>query len=187
VASVCPGATILAATGLLDGRRATTHWGYARRLAARHPTVEVDPDPIYIRDGRIYTAAGMTSALDLTLGLIEEDHGVDVARMVARTLVRYLQRPGNQAQMSMFVAAAPPEHRLVRRVVDHVTGHLDADLSAGRLAALAGVSGRHLTRLFLDDVGGHRAASYATPALRQQRSCWPQRPCRSPRSRRAAA
>jgi transcriptional regulator GlxA family with amidase domain len=153
VASVCTGATILAATGLLDGRRATTHWGYARRLAARHPTVVVDPDPIYVRDGNVFTSAGITSALDLTLALIEDDHGADLARRVARTLVTYLQRPGNQAQMSMYVTPEPPEHGVVRRVVDHVAAHLAADLTAATLAAMAGVSERHLTRLFLDDLG----------------------------------
>jgi transcriptional regulator GlxA family with amidase domain len=153
VASVCTGATILAATGLLDGRRATTHWGYADRLAARYPAVTVDPRPIYIRDGNVVTAAGVTSALDLALALIEEDHGPDTARRVARELVTYLQRPGNQAQVSMFVAAPPPEHGLVRRVADHVASHLDSDLTTTTLAAMAGVSTRHLTRLFVDNVG----------------------------------
>src|SRR5512139_4085717 len=91
VASVCTGAAVLAATGLLDGRRVTTHWQWAGDLAARHPQVEVDPDPIFIRDGNISTAAGVTSALDLTLAFIEEDHGADIARRVARDLVTYLQ------------------------------------------------------------------------------------------------
>jgi transcriptional regulator GlxA family with amidase domain len=153
VASVCTGASILAATGLLDGRRATTHWGYASRLAARYPAVTVDPGPIYIRDGHVVTAAGVTSALDLALALVEEDHGPDTARRVARELVLYLQRPGNQAQVSMFVAMPPPEHGLVRRVADHVSSHLDADLTTTTLAAVAGVSARHLARLFVDDVG----------------------------------
>jgi transcriptional regulator GlxA family with amidase domain len=153
VASVCTGASILAATGLLDGRRATTHWGYAGRLAARYPRVTVDARPIYIRDGNVVTAAGVTSALDLALALIEEDHGPDTARRVARELVTYLQRPGNQAQVSMFVATPPPEHGLVRRVADHVASHLDADLTTTTLAAMAGVSTRHLTRLFVEDVG----------------------------------
>jgi transcriptional regulator GlxA family with amidase domain len=153
VASLCTGATVLAASGLLDGRRATTHWGYAARLAARHRRVTVDADPIYIRDGNVLTAAGVTSALDLTLALIEEDHGADTARRVARELVTYLQRPANQAQMSMFVEPPPPEHDLVRRVVDHVTSNLDADLTTPALAAVAGLSDRHLTRLFVENVG----------------------------------
>lgn len=153
VASVCTGMSVLAAAGLLDGRRATTHWRYASQIAARHPKVIVDPGPIYIRDGNVSTAAGVTSALDLTLAFIEEDHGAELARRVARGLVTYLQRPGNQAQMSMFVAAPPPKHSLVRQVADHVTGHLDGDLSTATLAAGASVSERHLTRLFLEHLG----------------------------------
>lgn len=153
VASVCTGATILAAAGLLRGRRATTHWRYTDRLAARDPEVIVDPSPIFIRDGNVSTAAGVTSALDLTLAFVEEDHGPELARSVARGLVTYLQRPGNQAQMSMFVAAPPPGHGLVRHVVDHVTGNLDGDLSTATLAAAAAVSERHLTRLFLEHLG----------------------------------
>ncbi|WP_052745759.1 GlxA family transcriptional regulator [Allosalinactinospora lopnorensis] len=153
VASVCTGAAVLAAAGLLDGRRAATHWNWARELALKHPDVSVDPDPIFIRDGNVSTSAGVTSALDLTLALIEEDNGADVARDVARTLVTYMQRPGNQAQMSMFTVAPPPENGLVKRTVDHAVRHLDADLSAPALAERAGVSERHLTRLFLKELG----------------------------------
>jgi transcriptional regulator GlxA family with amidase domain len=153
VASVCTGAAVLAAAGLLDGRRATTHWERAPGLAARYPRVLFDPGPIFIRDGNIYTAAGVTSALDLTLSFVEEDRGVELARRVARSLVTYLQRPGNQAQMSMFTVAPPPGNDLVKKVIDHVTGHLDADLSTATLATGAGVSERHLTRLFLKHLG----------------------------------
>jgi transcriptional regulator GlxA family with amidase domain len=153
VASVCTGAGVLAAAGLLDGRRATTHWRYAPLLAARHPEITVDPAPIYTRDGNVYTAAGITSALDLTLAFIEEDHGPDLAREVARHLVVYLQRPGNQAQMSLFTAAPPPRDGLVRTLVDHITAHPDHDLGTAALAALAGVTPRHLTRLFTEHLG----------------------------------
>ncbi|MFD5316560.1 GlxA family transcriptional regulator [Streptomyces sp. NPDC127098] len=153
VASVCTGAEILAAAGLLDGRRATTHWEYAPELAARHPAVTVDARPIFVRDGNVATAAGVTSALDLTLAFIEEDHGAALARTVARYLVTYLQRPGNQAQMSMFTESPPLGDGLVRRVVEYVTGHLGADLATATLAAGAGVSERHLTRLFLKELG----------------------------------
>jgi transcriptional regulator GlxA family with amidase domain len=153
VASVCTGADVLAAAGLLDGRRATTHWERACDIAARHPKVLFDPGPIFIRDGNTYTAAGVTSALDLTLAFIEEDHGAELARRVSRSLVTYLQRPGNQAQMSMFTVTSPPVNSLVKKVVDHVTGHLDADLTTVALAVGAGVSGRHLTRLFLKHLG----------------------------------
>ncbi|MBT2225181.1 GlxA family transcriptional regulator [Nonomuraea sp. NEAU-A123] len=150
VASVCTGASVLAAAGLLEGRRATTHWRYAGTLAARHPGVTVDPCPIFIREGKVSTAAGVTSALDLTLAFVEEDHGSTLARTVARGVVTYLQRPGDQAQMSMFVVAPPPEHPLMRKIVDYVTGHLDGDLSAAALAARLNISERHLTRLCLE-------------------------------------
>ncbi|MGH3660285.1 MAG: GlxA family transcriptional regulator [Micromonosporaceae bacterium] len=153
VASVCTGASVLAAAGLLDGRRATTHWRFADAFAARYPAVDVDPDPIYIRDGNISTAAGVTSALDLALAFIEEDHGRGLARLVSRDLVTYLQRPGNQAQVSIFTAAPSPEHDVVRQVVDHVTSNLGGDVSTAALAGVAGVSPRHLTRLFLTHIG----------------------------------
>ncbi|GIH22273.1 AraC family transcriptional regulator [Acrocarpospora phusangensis] len=153
IAAVCTGTRILAASGLLDDRRATTHWHWADEVAASHPKVRIDPDPIFIRDGNVYTSAGVTSALDLTLALIEEDNGVDLARTVARHLVTYLQRPGNQAQMSMFTAAPAPSNRLVKRVADYITAHPEADLTAATLAADAGVSERHLTRLFVRHLG----------------------------------
>ncbi len=148
VASVCTGTYVLAAAGLLDHRRVTTHWRYAADLAGRHPAVAVDPAPLYVRDGHVYTSAGVTSALDLTLALIEDDHGPTLARRVARELVTYLHRPADQAQISMFLATPPPGDRLVRDLLGHVAAHLGDDLSPGALAARAGVSVRHLTRLF---------------------------------------
>jgi transcriptional regulator GlxA family with amidase domain len=153
VASVCTGAFVLAAAGLLDGRRATTHWAVARQLASSFPAVAVDPDPIYINDGHVATAAGVTSALDLMLAIIEEDHGLELARQVARALVTYLQRPGNQAQISMFTAAPPAENDLVRRIEHHIAANLATDLRTTTLAQLAGVSSRHLTRLFVANLG----------------------------------
>lgn len=153
VASVCTGAYILAAAGLLDGRRATTHWKQAQVLAGRFPDVTVDPDPIFIRDGNVTTSAGVTAALDLTLAFVEEDNGTELARTVARNLVTYLQRPGNQAQMSMFVDAPSPANSLVRRTIEHIAAHLREDLTTATLAAEAGVSERHLTRLFLKHLG----------------------------------
>ncbi|MGJ5763242.1 GlxA family transcriptional regulator [Streptomyces galbus] len=153
VTSVCTGASVLAAAGLLDGMRATTHWAFAAQIAERYPNVTIDPDPIYIRDGHMATSAGITSALDLMLSLVQEDHGLPLARRLSRHLVTYLQRPGNQAQMSLFTAAPPPDHDVVRRLVDHIHTHPDGDLTTAALAALAGVSARHLTRLFLDHLG----------------------------------
>jgi transcriptional regulator GlxA family with amidase domain len=153
VASVCTGATVLAAAGLLEGRRVTTHWHHAERLAEQFPRVRVDARPIFIRDGAVATSGGVTSALDLTLAFIEEDHGPEIARRVALGMVTYLQRPGNQAQMSMFTSLRRPEQALVRQVFDHVVSHLEADLGTARLAALVGVSERHLTRLFTAHLG----------------------------------
>ncbi|MCG5217047.1 GlxA family transcriptional regulator [Streptosporangium sp. KLBMP 9127] len=153
VASVCTGAYVLAAAGLLDGLRATTHWQLAPTLAARFPKVDVDPGPIFIRNGNVATSAGVTAALDLTMAFVEEDNGAQLARTVARNLVTYLQRPGNQAQMSMFVSAPSPANDLVKRTVEYITGHLAADLTTLVLADTAGVSERHLTRLFLKHLG----------------------------------
>ncbi|MFE0192889.1 GlxA family transcriptional regulator [Streptomyces sp. NPDC059008] len=153
VASVCTGTYVLAAAGLLDHRRVTTHWAYGEQLAARHPAVAVDVGPLHIRDGNVYTSAGVTSALDLTLSLIEDDHGPTLARAVARELVSYLHRPADQAQISMFLAAPPPGDRLVRDLAGHIAGHLSEDLSPAALAARAGVSTRHLTRLFTAHLG----------------------------------
>ncbi|MCW3839019.1 DJ-1/PfpI family protein [Micromonospora yasonensis] len=153
VASVCTGASVLAAAGLLDGRRATTHWHHAAELAAAYPAVRFDPAPIFVRDGHVWTSGGVTAALDLTLAFVEADHGAELARWVAMGMVTYLQRPGNQAQMSMFVRARRPEHAVVRRVLDHVTANPDAELSTARLAAVARVSERHLTRLLVAHAG----------------------------------
>lgn len=154
VASVCTGATVLAAAGLLDGRRATTHWFYAAELAARFPRVRVDSTPVYVRDGRFATSGGVTASLDLTLAFVEEDHGAELARWVAMGMVTYLQRPGNQAQMSIFTDTPRPDHAVVRRVVDHVVTHPAGDLRTTALAEVAGVSPRQLTRLFREHLGG---------------------------------
>lgn len=153
VASVCTGSGILAAAGLLDGRRAATHWHHAGYLTRRFPAVNFDAAPIYVTDAEICTSAGVTAALDQTLAFIEADAGADLAREVARHLVTYLQRPGNQAQMSMFTAAPPAQSELVRDTVEYVESHLGADLSTTALARRAGVSERHLGRLFHDSMG----------------------------------
>ncbi|MBN6038836.1 GlxA family transcriptional regulator [Amycolatopsis sp. 195334CR] len=153
IASVCTGATLLAAAGVLTGRRCTTHWVDAPRLAGQHPEIEVDPAPLYVRDGNVYTSAGVTSGLDLALALVEADHGPSMARQIARYLVTYLQRPGNQAQVSMFLSAPPPEHGLVGDLTGYIASSLDADLGAPALAARAGLSTRQLTRLFDTHLG----------------------------------
>ena len=108
VAAVCTGAFLLAAAGLLEGRRATTHWAYARELAREHPEVEVDADPIFVRDGDIWTSAGVTAGMDLALALVEEDHDRELALLIARHLVLFLRRPGNQSQFSATLAPRSP-------------------------------------------------------------------------------
>ncbi|WP_370617801.1 GlxA family transcriptional regulator [Mumia sp. Pv 4-285] len=149
VASLCTGAGVLAAAGLLDGRRVATHWQYARTLAHRYPAVVFDPRPIYVRDGKVATSAGVTASLDLSLALLEEDHGPALARDVARQLVTYMQRPGNQAQMSVFTSAPAPTASVAQQASNYVVTHLDDDLSASRIAEAVGLSERHLSRLFL--------------------------------------
>jgi transcriptional regulator GlxA family with amidase domain len=138
VAPVCTGATVDAAAGLLDGRRATTHGHYADELATAYPAVRVDPTPIFVQDDHVWTSGGVTAALVLALAFVEADHGAERARWVAMGLVTYLQRPGDQAQMSMFVRARRPEHDVVRRVLDHVAANPEADLSARRAGTQAG-------------------------------------------------
>ncbi|MDR2986019.1 MAG: GlxA family transcriptional regulator [Nocardiopsaceae bacterium] len=153
VASVCTGATLLAHTGLLDGRRATTHWFYAATLATRYPAVAVDPDPIFVRDGRYATSGGVTASLDLTLAFIEEDHGPELARWVSMGMVTYLQRPGNQAQMSVFIGSQHADNATVREAINQVIAHPGADQRTEALAARVGVSPRQLSRLFREHLG----------------------------------
>lgn len=152
VVSICTGAFLLAAAGLLDGKRATTHWAVTRELAARCPTCRVEPDAIYVRDGNTYTSAGVTAGIDLALALVEEDHGPDVTRDVARALVVYMQRSGGQSQFSAPLQGPPPHSPVVRRVTDHVMADPQANHSLGELAKYLNVSTRHLTRLFHDEM-----------------------------------
>ncbi|GGW99848.1 GlxA family transcriptional regulator [Streptomyces chartreusis] len=151
--SVCTGAILLAAAGLLDGRRATTHWAYCDKLARDHPDVEVDPDPIYVRDGHVATSAGVTSGIDLALALVEEDLGRDVALGIARHLVVFLRRPGNQAQFSAQLAAQTAQREPLRDVQRWITEHPDADLTVESLATRASLSPRHFARAFQTETG----------------------------------
>jgi transcriptional regulator GlxA family with amidase domain len=150
VASVRDGAAVLAEAGLLDGRQATANGAAAREPAARYPAVTVEAPPVFSVDGPV---SGVVGALDLTLALIEADHGPELARSVARFLVAYVQPPGNQSQMSIHVRDALPEHKVLRRIVLHIGAHMTGDLTNPALAARAGVSERHLSRLFLDHLG----------------------------------
>jgi transcriptional regulator GlxA family with amidase domain len=153
VVSVCSGAFLLAEAGLLDGRRATTHWSACARLAARYPKVEVETDPIYVRDGKYWTSAGVCSGMDLALALVEADCGRELALTVARWLVLFLKRPGGQAQFSTQLAAQSVEHDRVRSAQAYAHDHPDADLSVAALARRAGMSPRNFARVFAAAVG----------------------------------
>jgi transcriptional regulator GlxA family with amidase domain len=151
--SICTGAFVLAAAGLLDGKRATTHWVMAKQLAQRYPQITVDADRIFVRDGNTYTSAGVTTGLDLALGLIEEDHGRTLSLRVARALVAYLKRPAGQSQFSNYLlaqfAASPP----VRQAQEWALEHLSADLSVRALAKHARMSERAFRRAFVEQTG----------------------------------
>lgn len=153
LASVCAGTYILAETGLLNGRRATTHWCAADDFQARYPEVALDTDPIYIKDGNIYTSAGVTSGIDLTLAMIEEDYGQDLALKVAQGLVLFLRRPGNQAQFSTHMKGRFPEETRIREVQGYIADNLGKDLRVERLAERAGMSPRNFARVFAAEVG----------------------------------
>ncbi|MFB8397681.1 GlxA family transcriptional regulator [Streptomyces yangpuensis] len=148
LASVCSGAHLLAAAGLLDGLSATTHWRTAARLAADHPQVTVDPDPIFIREGRLWTCAGIASGMDMALAMVTEDHGPELALATARTMVMYVKRAGGQSQFSVPLALpADPGDRIDDLRV-WIGDHLAEDLSADALAARLHLSVRHFARLF---------------------------------------
>ncbi|NED15955.1 GlxA family transcriptional regulator [Streptomyces sp. SID9124] len=151
--SVCSGALLLAAAGQLDGHRATTHWNVCEKLAREHPAVDVDPEPIFVRDGRIATSAGVTAGIDLALALVEEDHGRDVALTVARHLVVFLRRPGGQSQFSAQLSAQTARREPLREVQHWITEHPGADLSVEALAARARLSPRHFARAFQAETG----------------------------------
>ncbi|MEV6297704.1 DJ-1/PfpI family protein [Streptomyces sp. NPDC051896] len=152
VASICTGAFILGAAGLLDGKRATTHWKVAHELAARCRASRVEPDAIYVRDGTTYTSAGVTAGIDLALALVEEDHGPDLTRDVARTLLVYLQRSGSQSQFSAPLQGPPPRSPALRKITDLITADPGGNHSLGELAKHLNLSPRHLTRLFNDEL-----------------------------------
>ncbi|MER5307418.1 DJ-1/PfpI family protein [Streptomyces sp. NPDC002773] len=151
--SVCTGALLLAEAGLLDGHRATTHWATCDHLARGYPEVEVDPDPIFVRDGRLSTSAGVTAGIDLALALVEEDLGRDVALTVARHLVVFLRRPGNQAQFSAQLSAQTARREPLRDLQQWITEHPESDLSVDALAARARLSPRHFARAFHAETG----------------------------------
>ncbi|MFI5630071.1 GlxA family transcriptional regulator [Streptomyces sp. NPDC051664] len=151
--SVCTGALLLAEAGLLDGHRVTTHWVVAEHLARAYPAVEVDPDPIFVRDGNLATSAGVTAGIDLSLALVEEDFGRQIALTVARHLVVFLRRPGNQAQFSAQLTSQIARREPLREVQHWITQHPGEDLSVEALAARASLSPRHFARAFQAETG----------------------------------
>ncbi|MBW5486434.1 GlxA family transcriptional regulator [Streptomyces bambusae] len=151
--SVCTGGLLLAEAGLLDGRRATTHWAWCERMARQYPAVRVEPEPIYVRDGRVATSAGVTAGIDLALALVEEDLGRDAALTIARHLVVYLRRPGNQAQFSAQLSAQTAQREPLRDVQQWIAEHPGEDLSVEALAERARLSPRHFARAFQSETG----------------------------------
>jgi transcriptional regulator GlxA family with amidase domain len=149
VASVCNGAFLLAHAGLLDGRRATTHWNDVTTLAARFPKIQVQPDHIFVRDDRVYTSAGVSAGIDLALHLVFEDHGGEVSLNVARRLVVFTQRSSGQSQFSPYLAPYVDEESILRAVQNYVLGHISDDLSVARLAQAASMSERNFARIFV--------------------------------------
>ena len=151
--AVCTGSFVLAEAGLLDGRRVTTHWAWSAELARRYPRLIVDADPIFIRDGNIYTSAGVTAGMDLALALVEEDYGREVALQIARGLVLYLRRPGGQSQFSTLLVARGGDREPLRELQSWIIENVDADLSVAVLARRVAMSPRHFARVFTHEIG----------------------------------
>ena len=150
IVSVCTGAYVLAAAGLLDGRRATTHWRYADDFARRYPAVQVEPDQLFLRDGGFGTSGGLSAGIDLALALVEEDLGESAALAVARFLVMYVKRPGNQVQFSVPLEAQTHGTGRMGAVADWLLAHLHDDLTVERMAEQAAMSVRHFRRVFAE-------------------------------------
>jgi len=152
VGSVCTGAMLLARAGLLDGRRATTHWNWCQTLIKRAPRAEVDPDPIFVRDENIYTSAGVTAGMDLALALVEEDHGSRLALQVARNLVLYLRRPGGQSQFSAALSLQATDRKPLRELESWVLDNLNRALTVPVLAQRVSMSPRNFARVFTSEM-----------------------------------
>jgi len=151
--SICTGVFLLAAAELLDGKQVTTHWECADKLRHDYPDLKVDSDQIFIRDGKLSTAAGVTSGIDLALAMVEEDHGRDIALIVARYMVVFLKRPGGQSQFSAHLTAQVADKGPIQSIADHILSDLRSDLSVETLAGRANMSTRNFSRVFLRDIG----------------------------------
>nr|WP_238379995.1 helix-turn-helix domain-containing protein [Janthinobacterium sp. Marseille] len=153
LAALCTGSFFLAAAGVLNGRRVSTHWGFVERLRNMYPEVIVDADAIFIREGNIWTSAGVTAAMDLTLALVEEDFGREVALEVARDLVIYLKRPGGQSQFSVHLSSQMNTHPTIRELQNWIMSHLEGELTVPRLAQRMAMSERNFARVFHREAG----------------------------------
>jgi transcriptional regulator GlxA family with amidase domain len=153
VGSVCTGAFVLAGAGLLEGRRATTHWAFCAELERAYPAVRVEPDAMFVRDGPVATSAGVTAGVDLALALVEEDHGADLARLVAKWLVMFLRRPGGQLQFSAGAPDPPPAGDPLGALLRDIMARPAADLSVPAMAGRLSMSPRHFSRVFARQTG----------------------------------
>jgi transcriptional regulator GlxA family with amidase domain len=152
MAAVCTGAFVLAEAGLLEGKRATTHWYYTRDLATRYPSITVEEDRIFVEDGKIWTSAGMSAGIDLALALVEKDVGPDITKAIARKLVLYHRRGGGQSQFSTLLELDAKSDR-IQTALTHARNNLKADLSVEVLADIGGLSPRQFTRVFREETG----------------------------------
>ena len=152
IGSVCTGAMLLARAGLLDGRRITTHWSWCELLARRCPRANIDPNPIFVRDGNVYTSAGVTTGMDLALALVEEDHGSRLALQVARNLVLYLRRPGGQSQFSAALSLQLTDRKPLRELESWVLDNLSKPLNVPVLAERVAMSPRNFARVFTKEM-----------------------------------
>lgn len=169
VCSVCTGAFLLAAAGLLDGKRVTTHWDWAVRLEQQHPQIEVDPEPIFIRAGNIWTSAGVTAGIDLTLALIEQDYGHAVAIAVARQMVMFIKRPGGQSQFSVPLVSQSSEQARFDELHAWIAANLQQDLRVEALASRVNMTARTFARTYVAELG--RTPAKTVEAMRLEAAC----------------
>lgn len=153
IVSICAGVFVLAKAGLLDGKRATSHWKTCEKLAKLYPTISVKKDPIFVKDGNIYTSAGISTGIDLSLALVEEDFGRNIAVMVARILVLYLKRPGNQSQFSAILTHQTTDYQPIKDIQEWIINHLSENFTVEQLAEKALMSPRNFARVFLHEIG----------------------------------
>ncbi len=168
IGSICTGTFLLAYAGLLDGRRVTTHWAFASKLARGYPKVNVKPEPIWIQDHQFCTSAGVTAGIDLCPALLEEDHGAALALEVARVLVVFLRRPGNQAQFSVSLATQAGERKPLHELRVWMAEHLTADLSVPALARRVAMSPRNFQRVFTSETGNPPAVTWRNCVSRRR-------------------